>query len=644
MRPVDAMIVLPWFLVVAVIATAVGKGPVAIALATAIVMAPWVARITRTATIEILSTGYVEAAQARGESNYQIATHQILPNLRPILVADAGIRLSATIGVVTASSFLGLGTHQPAADWALMVTENRAGIGVAPMAVLVPAVLITALVVSLNLSADRLATFSGQRRELQHPAPQRLSPDLENPGHHSGLRVAGLTVVDSEERTILDDIHLVVPAGRSVAILGPSGAGKTTLALAILGALPSDLAAQGTVEVPRTVGYVPQDPATGLNPALRIETAFREIQRAHGTRDSDQVVAALRSVDLPTDRQFLRRYPHQLSGGQQQRVLVALAVLRRPDFVVLDEPTTGLDTGTAAILVATLAKLRASTGATFVVITHDPAAVSSLVDHVITIRGGRVTDAPPGVPRPASAASPGRTAREPVLQVDGLVAGYRGKPVLDHMMLSIGAGECVALVGRSGTGKTTLARCLVGLHRPDSGRVLLNGAVLAPNPAGRSVPQRCAVQLVFQNPRRSLNPRSTVQQELCRPLRLSHNVSRAGAPGEAERLLRLVRLDPVLLARKALTLSGGQAQRVALARALAAQPQILVCDEITSSLDPESRDGILGLLVQFAAKGMGILFVSHDEAAVEQVADRVIRLPADVSSVRRPPPGEVVAE
>lgn len=160
------------------------------------------------------------------------------------------------------------------------------------------------------------------------------------------------------------------------------------------------------------------------------------------------------------------------------------------------------------------------------------------------------------------------------------------QPVLDHTTPSIGAGECVALVGRSGSGKTTLARCLVGLQRPDSGRVLLNGAVLAPNPAGRTVPQRCAIQSVFQNPRRSLNPRSAVQQDLCRLLRLSDNVSRADAPREAERLLRLVRLDPVLLARRTLT--------------------------------------------PFTAAGMGILFVSHDEAAVEQLAGRVIWLPPDV--------------
>ncbi|MDG4666300.1 ATP-binding cassette domain-containing protein [Mycobacterium sp. 236(2023)] len=615
MRPVDAMIVLPWFLVVAVIATAAGKGPAAIVLATALVTAPWVARVVRTTTIGLLSTGYVESARARGESDRRIAVDQILPNLRPVLLADAGIRMSATVGIITASSFLGLGTHQPAPDWALMVTENRAGIGTAPLSVVVPAGLITALVVALNLLADRLAGEPA-------PPPPRRTADIA---------ATGLTVTGPDGRTILDSIELDLPSGRSIAIIGPSGAGKTTLALAILDALPTDLTLRGNITRPdalRKIGYVPQDPATGLNPALRVGTHIREIQRAGGMSGVGAIASALRSVDLPSDRQFLRRYPHQLSGGQQQRVLIALAVLRRPDVVVLDEPTTGLDAHTAEILVDTLRRLRAETGAVFIVITHDLAAVRGLVDDVVTIRAGRIAGTEPATVTQTVTPAPAATGVDPVLNVTALAAGFPHGSVVQIPELSVGAGECVAIVGQSGAGKTTVARCLVGLHEPAAGQLLLDGQRLAARAAHRSADQRRALQLVFQNPRRSLNPRWTVEQEVTRPLRLLDNMSRGDAAVEAARLLRLVGLDTQLLDRRSPQLSGGQAQRVALARALAARPRILVCDEVTSSLDPETRDGILDLLAGFAADGLGLLFISHDEAAVARLADRVLRLPA----------------
>ncbi|AQA02188.1 hypothetical protein BVC93_06815 [Mycobacterium sp. MS1601] len=622
MRPVDVIIVLPWFLLVAVMAAAVGKGPLAIMCATAIVSTPWVARIVRTATIELMSTGFVEAAQARGESTWRIATRQILPNLRPVLIADAGIRLSATVAVVTASSFLGLGTAQPAPDWALMVAENHSGIGIAPLSVLVPALLITTLVVGVNLLADQVggSPVGSSATVSQHNRTE----------HDGGLHMQDVTVTAPGGRRILDEVNLDVAAGGSIALVGPSGAGKTTLALAMLGAVAPGLSLQGTVRLPaahrRAVGYVPQDPATGLNPALRIETAFREVQRVYGRRGHAEISTALRDVDLPTDRQFRRRYPHQLSGGQQQRVLLAMALIGDPAVVVLDEPTTGLDSATAEVLVATLAKLRAATGATFVVITHDLAAVRCLVDEVVTVRGGRLTSGEPATltPRPAPARLDPTV--EPTLLADHLTIGYGRVPALDGLTLGIGRGECVALVGRSGTGKSTLARCLAGLHRPASGRILLGGVELAPAASARTPDQLRAIALVFQNPRRSLNPRCTVAVELNHALRLVPGMSRDRRASAARRLTELVGLEPALLTRRTGTLSGGQAQRVALARALAPGPRLLICDEITSSLDHDSRDDILDLLRRLTSAGVSVLFISHDEEAVARVAHRVIRV------------------
>ncbi|TQM30823.1 ATP-binding cassette domain-containing protein [Nocardia bhagyanarayanae] len=730
MRPVDAVVIVPWFLLLAVVATAMGPGPWAIVVTTAAASAPWIARIVRTAVLDLASRGYVEAARARGEPWWRIAVVEVLPNLRSVVLADAGIRVSGAIAMVAVSGFLGLGLRPPSADWALMITENRPGFAVAPWSVLAPAGMVMALVVSVNLLVDRL--LGGDER--------RVEPVIGAPG--DGVAVRGLSVRDARGRVVLDDVTLAVDRGRGLAVIGPSGAGKTTFALAVLGALPEGMSATGVITTPaatgrRTVGYVPQDPSAGLNPALRIGTSIREIGRVRAGSTPTDVAAALRRVGLPTDRSFQRRYPHQLSGGQQQRVLLAMALLGDPALIVLDEPTTGLDTRTRTDLLDTLRTIRRDTATTFLVVTHDLPGLSSIVDDVAEFDGGRLIrfaplrspgsaeparpelgtglflpvasaevdrlndrdaspilpleksslevdvgptllrpvagaeadrstdrDASPALPlkklpveddvsptllsrvagsegdlstdRDASSALPleksaGQVEMSPmrpaVLRVDGLTVRHgRSRPVLSGVGFELGAGECLALTGRSGAGKTTVARVLAGLCEPHSGTIELAGRRLPAGVDRRSIEERRAIQLVFQNPATSLNPAYSVGRQVRRTLCLLRGFDEKTAYTEALRLFESLHLDPSLLSRRPSQLSGGQQQRVAIARALAAAPTVLICDEITASLDAKARTAVLDLLDSLRTTGLSMILISHQPEVIDRLADRALTI------------------
>ncbi|MBF6132309.1 ATP-binding cassette domain-containing protein [Nocardia otitidiscaviarum] len=682
MRPVDAIVVIPWFLLLAVIATAMGAGPAAIVVTTALASVPWIIRIVRTGTMEVAATGYLESARARGEPLWRLAVVEVLPNLRSVVLADAGVRMSASISMVAVSGFLGLGLRPPSADWALMITENRPGFGMQPWAVLAPALLIMVLVVSVNMVTDRALSSArsvgawsadvrragirqgGVRGAGVHRAGWRQmgSRDVV-PVAGPGLTVAGLDVRDAAGNAVLEDISVHVPAGSGLAVVGPSGAGKTTFALALLGALPDGLTASGAVGLGengqrRAVGYVPQDPATGLNPALRIGSGLRDIARRHGESDiAASVAAALHRVELPADRAFRRRFPHELSGGQQQRVLLAMALLGDPALLVLDEPTTGLDARTRDRLVDTLLRIRNDRTSTLLVITHDLTSVAPLIDDVLELDAGRSVPplthgsvSPPLPPRNGESGFPcdGESATAggvggsvsgarctgaatPVLRVDGLTVGHgrRGgfRPVVEGLSFELRAGECLAVRGRSGAGKTTVARALAGLRAPVRGVVELDGTPLHPRVDRRPPDHRRAIQLIFQNPSASLNPAHRVGAQIARPLRLLHGLDAAAAGQRTRELLAGVGLDAQLRLRRPEHLSGGQQQRAAIARALAAAPRVLICDEITSSLDPSSRDTVLDLLERLRREGLTLIVISHQDAVIDRLADRVLEIP-----------------
>jgi len=535
---------------------------------------------------------------------------------------------------------------------------------------------------------------------------------------------------------IVADISFSLAAGEILGLVGESGSGKTTIASALLGHARSGARiAGGSIRVDgvdilslnsdelrtwrgKRISYVAQDPATALNPVLRIGEQLYEVLVVHEPELNQlarqrRVLAMLRDVGLPVDLEFLQRFPHQLSGGQQQRILLALAFLLSPSLIVLDEPTTALDVTTQARILATIRRLCSQYGVAAVYVSHDLAVVRHLVDRVIVLYAGRVAEvasretlfahpahpysrgllaAIPDVaqrrvlqPIPGQAPAPGtrpggcafapRCPRrqhdcaqsspqpfnlaplhrvacfhpvpetEPVLAIElrtpvnvtdqgtplleskGVDAAYGSKQVLFDVAFQLGRGECLALVGESGSGKTTLVRALAGLGEHADGEVFYDGEPLPLRARARLNEVRRQIQYVFQNPYRALNPRKTVQQSL--RTMLDHffpDISEQEAQRRVLRALDRVTLQPQLADAWPRELSGGERQRVAIARALVCEPSLLICDEITSSLDVSVQATILQLLRGLQDDGLSILFVTHDLGVVRAIADRVVVL------------------
>jgi peptide/nickel transport system ATP-binding protein len=549
------------------------------------------------------------------------------------------------------------------------------------------------------------------------------------------VSVRDLEVTAGNGDHILNSVSLDLLPGQSIGLVGESGSGKTALAHALLGfARPglrisggsvrvrgSELVGRGERELRelrgRVISYVPQDPPTALNPSIRVANQVREILRAHAPeRESDEVVLdVFRRVELPTDHAFLRRYPHQLSGGQQQRLALALAIACEPPVIVLDEPTTGLDVITQATILEEVRRLQRELGVALVYVTHDMAAVASVVDRIAVMYAGDIieegavagvvtrpfhpysrglvssvpdprtarrltgipgvavspgevgdacafaprcelkiaacdearppllvvgnersvrcirwelTPAPSFVPRAVVADGPTAT---PLLSVANLRAVYGGRiatvVAVDDVSFDVASGECVALVGQSGSGKTTVARCVVGLHAPAAGAIRLDGEELAHKAGTRSRQQRRRIQIVFQNPFESLNPRQSVAEAVSWPALTLGGMGKKEARAQVHVLLERVRLPARMARRFPGELSGGERQRVAIARALAARPDLLVCDEVTSALDVSVQAATLDLLAELRRElGLAMLFITHDLGVVAAVADRVLVL------------------
>jgi peptide/nickel transport system ATP-binding protein len=486
----------------------------------------------------------------------------------------------------------------------------------------------------------------------------------ETPNDTTALVVEDLTVIGRpSDVEIISGVSITVRRGEILGLVGESGSGKTTLGLSLLAHCKrateisggrvevggSDLATlsdQGVRALRgRAVAYIPQSPASALNPALRLRVQLREAlhdDSLSAAQVADRVGEVLREVALPGDAAFLSRYPHQLSGGQQQRVAIAMAFIGRPDVIVLDEPTTGLDVTTQAHVLETIRRMTRDYGTAGVYISHDMAVVTDLADEIAVMYRGEVVErgrtaevlAAPrheytrrllrAVPRlrtddRGEGAGP---EGEPLLRVRGLSAGYGRTRVLEDIDVSVSRGECVALLGESGSGKTTLSRSIAGLHRQFSGELLFDGAPLAAGSYRRTAEQRRRVQYVFQNPYEALNPRRRVRDQILGPY--AHLVGRPGDPDAvvAEALERAA-LSASYADRFPEQLSGGERQRVCIARAVATRPDLLVCDEITSALDVSVQAEIVALLRGLQDAGMALLFVTHNIALVSNIAERV---------------------
>ncbi|CAM3784876.1 ABC transporter ATP-binding protein [Nocardiopsis rhodophaea] len=500
------------------------------------------------------------------------------------------------------------------------------------------------------------------------------------------LDVTGVTVIGRpSDVEIISDITLRVNRGEILGLVGESGSGKTTLGLALLAhckrateVVHGDITVSGTSLVGRTpaeiqrlrgrkVAYIPQSPASALNPALRLRTQL--LEALHNWDDAatpapDRVREVLREVALPDDDAFLARYPHQLSGGQQQRVAIAMAFVGRPDLIVLDEPTTGLDVTTQSHVVETIRQMTREYGTAGVYISHDMAVVAELADDIAVMYQGDVVErgraaevfAHPrhpytrrllsAVPRMKTdghdAAAPDAWSDAPLLHVRNLRASYGKTVVLEGIDLDVYRGQCVALLGESGSGKTTLSRAIAGLHHQFTGNVTFDGDDLVPSSYRRTPEQRRRVQYIFQNPYEALNPRKRVRELILAPV--AHLQGKVADPDAvvAEALERAA-LPAAYGDRFPEQLSGGERQRVSIARAIATKPDMLVCDEITSALDVSVQAEIVTLLRGLQDEGLSLLFVTHDIALVSNIAQQVAVLNRG-RIVEYGPVGEVVSD
>ena len=483
------------------------------------------------------------------------------------------------------------------------------------------------------------------------------------------LSVTDLSVAIGS-KSLVKKVSFDVASGEVLSIVGESGSGKSMTAKALMGLLPHKASATGRamfdgmdllapeVQPPRGtgIGLIFQEPMTALTPVLTIGLQLTEALVSHGICNAGEAqrraIAMLDRVGIPSPADRMRQYPHELSGGMRQRVVIAMMMLLDPRILIADEPTTALDVTVQAQILDLLREIVTDTQIGLILITHDMGVVAEMADNVLVMKAGKAEEFGPvqrifaapeadyttalldAVPRIDASTSRKPALAEPLLKADGINKTFakRGAifskaaryKALDDVSLTMHRGETLALVGESGSGKTTLGRVIARLTEADTGTVTLNDTDLSALYGRELQDKRREVQMIFQDPYASLDPRHTVGRTIAEPMIIHQELSRSERSERVHELLEKVGLNADMAQRYPHEFSGGQRQRIAIARAIAAKPSLVVADEPTSALDVSIQAKVLELLENLKrSEDLTLLFISHDLAVVRQIADRV---------------------
>ena len=475
-----------------------------------------------------------------------------------------------------------------------------------------------------------------------------------------GLKIEG----ESDEiwRPIVKGVDLSLKRGEVLGLIGESGAGKSTIGLAAMGyaragcrisggsvifdgidLLAADEETRRRLRGAR-IAYVAQSAAASFNPshqlmAQTIETELREGIRGKAEAEKD-AIELYRRLQLPNPEEIGFRYPHQVSGGQLQRAMTAMAMTCRPDLIIFDEPTTALDVTTQVEVLAAIRDIVEQFHTAAIYITHDLAVVAQMADRIMVLRYGNTVEEAPtremlsnpkqdytkslwSVRKLGKQEHPGG---DPVLEVKNVTAAYgNAVRVLNDVSVTVPRGKTVAVVGESGSGKSTLARAITGLLPPISGEILFDGKPLPPALKDRAPGTLRRIQMIYQMPDTALNPRQTVYEVIGRPLEFYVGLKGAKKEARISELMKMIEMDDSFVDRYPGELSGGQKQRICIARALAAEPELIICDEVTSALDQIVQEEILKLLLRLQRElNVSYLFITHDIATVRAISDEIV--------------------
>ncbi|MCG8594687.1 MAG: ABC transporter ATP-binding protein, partial [Kiloniellales bacterium] len=482
---------------------------------------------------------------------------------------------------------------------------------------------------------------------------------------------------DADRENAIQKVSFTVQPHEILCVVGESGSGKSVTAHTVMGLLPpkqlvptsgeillqgEDLLKKSRAEMRDLRGarmsMIFQEPMTALNPVMRVGDQIEEVLEIHtrlsARERTARVIEVMQAVNLPEPERLVQTYPHQLSGGQRQRVMIAAALALEPALLIADEPTTALDVTTQAQILKLMKDIQQSHGTAILFITHDFGVVAEIADRVVVMQHGRVVEqgetlpllkAPedaytrmlissvPSITPPARPSkAPSEAGAPVVLKTRALSKTYRSGGFFQkarevraahEVDLTVRRGETLGIVGESGSGKSTVARCIVRLIDPSGGQVLIDGEDIAGLSAGRLRAHRRDVQIVFQDPYRSLNPRRTVGASIVEGP-MNFGLARAAALDRARDLMGLVGLDPTSLDRFPHQFSGGQRQRICIARALAMEPEVLIADEAVSALDVSVQAQVLALLDDVRRRfDLAMLFITHDLRVAAQICDRI---------------------